>query len=152
MYSSISKSCANPARLIGAVVLTVSLDASEAAADVTSEPLSGVTVEEATAEPAKAGEVSKLRFRLVNSGVSNLTLTGIHSPLSEAGALVLRGPLTGPRDVTTLTILQEEELDLMTSHIWGELRGLKRELATGSFVEFELVFRSGSVSAEAHVH
>ena len=121
-------------------------------ADVTSEPLSGVTIEDATATPAGLGETSRVRFRLSNSGVDDIVLIGISSDLSNTGALMMNDPLIGDREINLLTVLREEELDLTTSHIRGELRTLSKPLVVGDFVAFDLIFRSGTVSAEADVH
>lgn len=121
-------------------------------ADVTSEPLSGVTIEDAFATIAGQDETSQVRFRISNSGVDDIALIGISSDVSESGAFVIDDPLSGDRDIEMLTVLREEELDLTTSHIRGELRGATKPFVEGEFVAFNLVFRSGTVSAEAHIH
>jgi len=123
-----------------------------ALADVTAEPLSGVTIEDASATTAGQGETSQVRFRISNSGVDDIALIGISSDVSESGAIVIDDPLSGDRDIEMLTVLREEELDLTTSHIRGELRNVTEPFVEGEFVAFNLVFRSGTVSAEAHIH
>ena len=50
-----------------------------ALADVTAEPLSGVTIEDASATTAGQGETSQVRFRISNSGVDDIALIGISS-------------------------------------------------------------------------
>jgi copper(I)-binding protein len=121
-------------------------------ADVTSEPISGVTVEDAVASPASKGGKSIVRFRIINSSVDNISLQGLRSSAANSAALVLRDSHNLQRDVKMLSIQREEELDLSTSHISGELRDLRTDLIEGDYVDIELVFQSGAIAVEAHIH
>lgn len=123
-----------------------------ASADQTKEILDGVAVEDAVATAAPSGGVSEVRFRLDNASGRTLRLRGVKSKLAGSAALVMRMPETGPTDVESLTVLDQETLDLRSSHIWIELRDLTLPLDANDVVGFELVFDKGVVHAVAHVH
>ena len=135
-------------------ILTMSLFllSSPTGADVTSEPLPGVTVENVVATPAQKGGTSIIRFRIVNAGVDDISLQGLRSDSARSAALVLRNSLGVRRDVEMLSIQREEELDFSTSHISGELRDLQTDMVEGDYQDIELVFGRGSISVEAHIH
>ena len=134
------------------LALLAGLASGPVAADETIEVLSGVLVEDAVATPAPAGGTTIVRFRIDNASSQDLAMTGIHSKRAQSGALVMRQPLVGPTDVTTLSILENEVLDLRSSHIWAELRGLDNALNDGDLLEFGAVFRTFTVLVIADVH
>ena len=123
-----------------------------ARADESSEPLPGVYVEDAVAIPASAGDMSIIGFRLDNFSSGNVLLLGVTSEVAETALVLMRGGGTGPQIAKTVLIMQDEILDLRTSHIWTELRGLKSEITEGDLVHFELIFDRGRVAAQAHAH
>lgn len=139
----------NAATLAFAAILIVPFAAS---GDETVEILDGVLVEGAVMSAAEAGGASELRFRLDNASGRTLTLTGAGSPLAESGALVMRMPEDGPTEIDGLTVLDQEVLDLLSSHVWIELRGLEQAVQPGDTVDVELLFDTGAVGAIAHVH
>ena len=121
-------------------------------ADESFEPVSGVTVLNATATPAAVGETSQLRFSLENFSSSDLTLTRVRSKMAGSGAIFVSDGKGGGSVAPQLLIKQEETLDFETSHIWLELRNLKEAATTGGVMPFELVFRTGVLPGRAHVH
>lgn len=121
-------------------------------ADETFEPISGVTVMNATATPGAVGETTRLQFRLDNFSSSDLTLIGVKSVKAGSGAIIVSNGEGGGSAAQQLLIKQEETLDFETSHIWLELRDLKEALEDGALLPFLLVFRSGALPGFAHVH
>lgn len=139
-------------RTLGLAVLLAGTIQTSTMADETIEILSGVLVEDAVVTPTPAGGTTILRFRIDNASGQPLVLTGVHSGQARSGALVMRQPVLGPIDISTLSILENEVLDLRSSHIWAELRDLKEPLNEGDVIEFGAVFRSFTVLVSAHVH
>lgn len=121
-------------------------------ADEAFEPITGVDVTEASATAAKVGGTSRLRFRIENFSGKTVVLTGVASANAETGAMLIKGKSSSAREANELIILPEEALDFKTSHIWLELRGLKKPLRNGDTTEFVLNFRQGTVPGVAHVH
>lgn len=79
-------------------------------------------------------------------------LEDIRSPDAAEGALVVSGGDGAQPAAAGLLLLDQETLDLGTSHLGAELRGLRRALRDGDIIEFEAVFRTGAAPARAHVH
>lgn len=125
---------------------------SRSRADETSEVLSGVTIEGARAEPPTPGGATRLRFRVENASGRTVVLEDIRSPDAAEGALVVSGGDGAQPAAAGLLLLDQETLDLGTSHLGAELRGLRRALRDGDIIEFEAVFRTGAAPARAHVH
>jgi len=123
-----------------------------AEADVTSEPLPGVIVEDVVASPALKGGTSTVRFRILNLGVDDISLRGILSEAARSSALVLQEPLGFRKDIEMFSIRREEELDLSTSHLSVELCDLRTDLVEGGYLNVQLIFTSGAISVEAHIH
>jgi len=121
-------------------------------ADVTTEPIDGVSVENAHATVARRGGGSRVHFQIDNASGRDLTLVGVSSNIAGSGSLVSRRPVVGVQDITPLFVASEETLDLASSHLWAELRDLNVDLNVGDIIEFELQFRSGIAKAAAHVH
>lgn len=136
----------------GMAIIGMSLFPAFACADSSFETADGVEIESAHATPAPKGGTMIVRFRVVNLSVNNIALVGVRSSIAGVGAMVMRDPLMGTRDVTTLTIEREEELGFNTSKIWTELRDTKEGFVEGDYIPFELLFRHGTVATEAHVH
>lgn len=144
--------CGFTPSLCAALAIVIMATPLRSPADETSEVLSGVTIEDARAVPAETGGVTRLRFRLDNTSGRTVVLDGIRSPVASEGALVVSGGDGAQPAAAGLLLLDQETLDLGTSHLGAELRGLRRSLRDGDFIEFEAVFRSGTAPARAHVH
>lgn len=121
-------------------------------ADETFELLNGANVIDAKATPTPKGGTSQITLRLENFGNTDVYLIGIRSKKAESGTLMIR-PAGGPAQAADQYLVKSEEtLDLTTSHIWMELRGMHAPLAAGEAVDFDLVFRNGISPGVAHVH
>lgn len=120
--------------------------------DASTQVLSGVVVEEAWAFPAQRGGELRLKFRIENASGRALVLEGVSSPLAESGLLLMVEKGFYDRPMEQLFVADQEVLELDTSHFTAVLTGLSRTLAAGEVIDFELVFRSGVVPAQAHVH
>jgi len=121
-------------------------------ADESSEPITGLYIEDAVATPADAGETAIIGFRIDNFSGRNVSLMGVSSQTADSASVVMRGGRVGTHVTTAVSVMQDETLDLRTSHMWVELRGLKTKIREGDLVPFELVFARGRVSAQAHAH
>lgn len=138
--------------ICAALAIALAATPSRPQADETSEVLNGVTIEDARAAPAESGGATRLRFRIENASGRTVALDAIRSPDAEEGVLVVVGDNDAQPAAAGLLLLDQETLDLGTSHLVAELRGLGRPLRDGDFIEFEAVFRAGTAPARAHVH
>jgi copper(I)-binding protein len=123
-----------------------------AAADESFEPLSGVTIEDASITVARVGETARLSMRIDNASGRKITLLGVRAEIADSGALIVAPPGAAQQDAQSFVLLDQETLDLGSSHIGAELRGLRRPIHPGETVEFELIFAVGAVKAIAHAH
>ena len=123
-----------------------------AAADETFEPISGVAILDATATTSLVDGTARLRFGLENFSSSDVTLIGVRSENAGSGTVILTDGSGGQSVALQLLVRQEESLDLSSSHIRIELRGLNKPLSEGDVMPFELLFRQGSATGFAHVH
>ena len=140
-----------PIAVVFALLLKVAVTPSTA--DESFEPLSGVTVYDAVVDSAPTGATSRLQMKIENLSSEDITLIGVRSSIAASGALVVvGGPEPDAETSLVLLIRQEETLDLQSSHIRLELRGLKSPLTKGDSAPFELVFRRGVALGMAHVH
>lgn len=121
-------------------------------ADESSEPISGLLVEEATVTPASIGSTAVGRFRLENLSGRTLMLKGAKARWAKTARIVIRGASGRVERISALTIKENEILDLRSSHLWVEFIDVKRPLQTGETIDFELVFAAGVVPVSAHVH
>lgn len=122
-----------------------------AMADETSEQKTGILVEEAHITVSEDPSIAGLEFSITNMGSSDVTLISLSSMLTDRIEIFIYEG--GNRTVISdLAILQEETLDLASSHIKVELVGVKQKLQPGSTFEFNLHFRDFQTTAIAHVH
>lgn len=134
------------------LLLTALASAWPAGADTGVDLDTDVTVEAATASPARRGENSRILFRLVNDGSAALHITGIETDLAERTLLVGR---IGPVRTAVLDSIGApagETLDLTTSHLWFEIDPLERDLREGETFDVRLNFVEGSTLVPVHVH
>ena len=115
-------------------------------------PYGRVTISEVNATHAAQSGTSKLRFTVANDRPDVFHLLEITTPVARTAVLVGR---IGSEKTTTLdsaSVPSDGVLDLNTSHLWVELRGLTRALVAGDAFPVELNFGAFRVSALAHVH
>ena len=123
-----------------------------AAADESFEPLSGVAVEDASIVAARVGDTARLTMRIDNASGRKITLLGVRAEIADSGALIVAPPGVAKQEAQSFVLMDQETLDLASSHIGAELRGLRRPIHPGETVEFELIFAVGAVKAIAHAH
>lgn len=111
-----------------------------------------VTVEAATASPARKGESSRIRFRLVNEGSAALHVTGIETELADRAQLVGRIGAVRTAVFYSIGAPAGEVLDLTTSHLWFGIYPLTRDLRDGETFDVRLIFVNGSILVPVHVH
>jgi len=125
---------------------------STASADEVTETYDGIIVEQAFVQTNLGIPNSQLRLKISNLTSGDLTLTSISTEWFEEAKILVRMPGKGLIEVDTLSILQEETLELDTSHLVIELRNLKRAIKKGDKIEFELFFANQTVPVLADVH
>ena len=121
-------------------------------ADESSEPISGLLVDEAIVTPASIGSTAVGRFRLENVSGRTLVLTGAKARWAKAARIVIRGGSGRVDGISALAIKENETLNLQSSHLWVEFIDIVRPLQDGETIDFELVFAAGVVTVSAHVH
>ena len=129
---------------------TISL--SPAIADDVKNDDYAVSVEAANVPATKVGGTAQLQFKIINHGNESVNLRSVRSDLAQVTRMTISDPFLGRQAIDDLSVLRDETLDLDTSHIKVELINLKEDIKPGTTIEFELVFRRFSTTAEAHVH
>ncbi len=135
-----------------ALAMIFAVLATFAAADEASETSDGLHIEEAVVTRAQVGESARLRFKISNYGTRKVRLNSVRSDVAQDARLIMTLPGGLSKAVSGLPILQEETLNLATSHVQVELKELKQALLAGSTFEFEAVFQDFTLRAFAHVH
>ncbi len=125
---------------------------STASADEATETYDGIIVEQAFVQTNQGIPNSQLRLKISNLTSSDLTLTAISTEWFEEVKIMVRMPGKGLVEANTLSILQEETLELDTSHLVIELSNLKRAIKNGDKIEFELFFANQTVPVFADIH
>jgi len=121
-------------------------------ADEKTETYDGIVVENAYIQTDHTKATSQLKLKVSNYSSDDLTLIDVKSVSFEHANLLLQMPGVGKVKVDSLTILQEETLELDTSHISIELQKITHAIKSGDKVEFELVFSEQTIQAFADVH
>ena len=121
-------------------------------ADEASENRAGVLIEGATLSKAPIGGTSILKMSITNQRRGPLVLTGIRSHFSDSAIIDVGDPSVGRKQTEELYILQNETLQLDTSHIQVRFPNLSKELSLGDHVILKIVFKGMEVDATADVH
>lgn len=137
-------------RLICICFLLVSVPA--AIADDVRNDNSFVSVEAAHVSATNAGGTALLQFKITNNGREPVNLRSVRSDFARTSRVTIFDPYEGRQVIEDLSVLRDETLDLASSHIRVELINLIKDIEPGSTIEFEMVFRRFSATAEAHVH
>lgn len=121
-------------------------------ADGSADAVPGLSVEDAIVTPSARGGTARVRLRIENFSGRSVALTGARSLRSRSAVIVrrVRGSVTPLKE--PIFIVQNEELDLRSSHLWIELRNVKRKIGMGDDVPLELIFDTGVVRVDAHAH
>jgi len=133
------------------LVIMLSLN-SHAYADEETETYDGIVVEQAFVQTDQATPYPLLSLNISNFSSNDLTLMGISTEWFETTNLLIRMPNKGLVEVDTLSILQEETLNLDTSHIVIELRKLTRAIKEADKIEFKLLFANRTIPVLADIH
>ena len=96
------------------------------------------------AEPARAGEATRLRLQVLNETRNDYHILSVTSPIAAGTRIFVSVAPNDYRQVHTLSVLPEETLRLNTSHILIELIGLKRDLKKGDRFKATLHFVNGA--------
>ncbi len=133
-------------------VCLMSINSFVASADDIGNDNSFVSVEAAYVSATKIGGTAQLQFRITNNGNTSVNLTSVRSHLAQRSRITILDPYSGRQEISDLSVQRDETLDLASSHIRVELINLNADIESGSTIEFELVFRRFSATADAHVH
>jgi len=138
--------------IVALVMFVTMLAITQTYADELSESYDGIVVEGAYVQTDDKVPVSILKLKISNFSSNNLTLIGVEAEKFTNARLLMNDFKNGIIQIESLSILQEETLNLDTSHIWIELSGLKRAIQAGEKIEFDLLFAAGKVRANADIH
>lgn len=114
------------------------------------EAFYGVTIEEVQVSQGKRGESAAVSFVIENASNKDVYLEGISSDVSAGGELFYQDTFEEGILESGLPILQEETLDLSSSHIGARLTDLKSHLAPGDHLTLRLFFRAGQLNVTTH--
>lgn len=121
-------------------------------ADIPLELGNDIRIEAAVATPTKKGELSRLRFRIVNGSTAAIHVTGIDTPVAQGAKLVARIGETETTSLESIGVPAGEILDLTTSHLWYEIGPVMRDLRVGETFEMTLSFVGWQLVVPVHVH
>ncbi len=113
---------------------------------------SNIRVEAATATPARQGDSSRIRFRIINGSTAPFHVIGIDTPVAREARLVARIGDIETAVLESIGTPAGETLDLTTSHLWYEIGPVTRDLRAGETFEMNLRFVGGKLTVPVHVH
>lgn len=115
-------------------------------------PYGRVTIADVNATQALQSGTSKLRFSVENGLGRVFHLLEITTPVADTAMIVGRIGSDETAVLDSAAVPQHGRLDLNTSHVWVELKGLKKALVAGDEFPVQLNFGSFRIEALAHVH
>lgn len=115
------------------------------------EAFYGVTIENVHVTQGQRGENAKVTFIINNFSYQDVFLQDISSDASSSGELFYKGAFGQSTVESGLPIMQEETLDLSSSHIGARLIDLNSGLLPGDHLTFKLHFRQGQIAISTHV-
>lgn len=143
-------------KFVGIVLLfgTMALVSPSMAAEIVQEDIEGlygISISDVSIEAAQAMADAKVTMKVQNLSSSSVVLEDVASDVSEGGELFYKDRFGTNPASAGFTLLQNETLDLSSSHLGLRLTGLKQNLVAGDHLMLEMRFRSGSVTVQAHV-
>ena len=123
-----------------------------AAADETTERSIGILIENATVQQIGQSNSAVLKLKITNLTPDQLSLRTVIFPLARKSSIIMNFQNGKTELVEGLPILEEETLNISSSHLWVKLDDLSRPLEEGERLSFKLLFSDASVSAVADVH
>lgn len=130
----------------------VLLSTNPVAADATLRVGDDLKIDSTSTQPAPAGGCTRVRLRLVNDGTNDVHLLGGSSAVAERARLVARIDPVNAVTLPSIAIPAQETLDLDSSHLWFELCGLNRPLATGDSFTLTVEFVGWRADVDVDVH
>ena len=124
------------------------LGAAEVQADLSTETVRDLSIENASATVLANGDV-RLRFTLANDSPEPIFVTGVSSPSALSGEIVGDSHHGTKFPVSGLILQPDEEMDFSTSHLQARLTGVA-DLTDA--LAFTVLLDDGAVSGKAHVH
>ena len=115
------------------------------------EAFYGVTIENVNVTQGKRGENAAVTFIINNFSYQDVFLQGISSDASSSGELFYKGAFGQGIVESGLPIMQEETLDLSSSHIGARLTDLHSRLLPGDHLTLKLHFKKGQIAISTHV-
>ena len=123
-----------------------------ARADTPFEAGLNIRIEAVTASAARQGEVSRIRFRIVNDSGTAFHVIGIDTPVAPMTKLIADVGKAEKTVFDSIGVPAGETLDLTTSHLWYETGALTRDLQSGETFDMTLRFVGGEFTVPVHVH
>ena len=102
-----------------------------------------VTIEHPWAQPAKAGDSTRLYLVITNEGPSSVYFTGVKTPVASESAIMVELEPGVERSLESMVVQGEESLNFGTSHMWVALRNLRRNLEPDDSFPAALEFGNG---------
>jgi len=122
-----------------------------AIADNTDAYFQPVEIHDAVVTIAEQDTSGDLRFRIVNSSPTKLTIVGVTNTDKVKSKIMGRIDEKNYAELGSITLLREENIDLTTTHIFVRLSSFKEPLKVGEIVDLRLVLSNGKVPFSAHV-
>lgn len=99
-----------------------------------------LTVEHPWAQPAKAGNSTRLYLVITNEGPSSVYFTGLKTPVASEASIIVQLEPGVERSLDSITMQAGETLNFGTSHMWIALQNLRRNLNQGDSFPAALEF------------
>lgn len=131
-----------------ALAVIAILSATQAQADLSTDTVRDLVIENASATVLENGDV-RLRFTIANDSPEPVIVTGVSSPSARSGEFVGDSHHGTTFPVSDLVLQPDEEMDFSTSHLQARLTGVA-DLTDA--LAFMVLLDDGAVSGEAHVH
>ena len=101
------------------------------------------SVEHPWAQPAKAGNSTRLYLVITNEGPSSVYFTGLKTPVASESSIMVQLEPGVERSLDSLSLPAGESLNFRTSHMWVALRNLRKNLNQGDSFPAALEFGGG---------
>ena len=115
------------------------------------EAFYGVTIENVHVIQGQRGKNATINFVIDNFSYRDVYLQGISSDASAGGELFYKNAFGQSSIENGLPIMQDESLDLASSHIGARLTDLNSGLLPGDHLTLKLHFREGQIAILTHV-
>lgn len=121
-------------------------------ADNTDAYFQPAEIHDAVLTISNQGTSGDLRFRIVNSSPTKLTILGVTDADNAQSRIMGRIDDKNYAELGSITLLREEDLDLTTTHIFVRLSNFNEPLEVGEIIDLRLVLSNGELPFSAHVN